>query len=113
MNWDEISNGLTYRSAPIVERRKRILHEARLLIAKVGHENFSVRELARRANVAQKTLYNAFGSKEAIVTSAIVQYARDLRDTVERDQVHPSLETTLERMIHINSRNLHKRSYIV
>lgn len=113
MNWDDLSAVLTYRSAPIVERRERILREARFLIAKAGHENFSIRELARRANVAQKTLYNAFGSKEGIVTSAIVQDARDLIDRIGLDQEHPSLATTLERMIYINSWNLQMRSYLI
>jgi AcrR family transcriptional regulator len=102
-----------YNSTLILERRERILREARLMIAEVGHENFSIRELAKRAGVAQKTLYNAFDSKDGIVSAAIVQFAHELVATAKTDEEHPSLEGTLRRMVHINSRMLAIRSYLV
>jgi TetR/AcrR family transcriptional regulator, cholesterol catabolism regulator len=102
-----------YNSTQILERRERILREARLMIAEVGHDNFSIRELARRAGVAQKTLYNAFDSKDGIVSSAIVQFAHELVATAGTDEANPSLAGTLQRMVHINTRLLNIRAYMV
>jgi AcrR family transcriptional regulator len=113
MNWHDPSNALIYKSAPILERRKRILREARRLIAETGYENFSIRELARRAKVAEKTLYNAFGSKEGIVCSAFVQFAQDHLKKIDLAGTSPSLASTLERMVHFNTQNFQMRSYLV
>lgn len=40
------------------------------LISEQGIDNFSLRALSLRARVAQKTLYNSFGSKEALISTA-------------------------------------------
>jgi AcrR family transcriptional regulator len=102
---------LIYKSPTIYERRRRILHEARVMISELGYENFSIRELARRADVAQRTLYNAFGSRENIVTNAIFQYSKEFSDNVA--YVHPphTLRGRLERTIKVHSRNLQIRPY--
>jgi AcrR family transcriptional regulator len=113
VNLDNPSSSLTYKSVPIVERRRRILREARLMIAEAGHENFSIRELARRAGVAQKTLYNAFGSKAGIVSSAIVQFAQDLLTRIDVDEEHPSLRNSLTRMVYFNHNAVKVRSYMI
>jgi AcrR family transcriptional regulator len=60
-----------YDSALMHERRRRILEETRRVIEENGIENLSMRELCKRADVAQRTLYNAFGSKDHIVGLAI------------------------------------------
>lgn len=60
-----------YDSALMHERRQRILKETRRVIEENGIENLSMRELCKRADVAQRTLYNAFGSKDRIVGLAI------------------------------------------
>src|SRR3954453_14424586 len=60
-----------YDSVLMHERRQRILAETRRVIEEHGIENLSMRELCKRANVAQRTLYNAFGSKDLIVGLAI------------------------------------------
>ncbi len=55
----------------MADRRQRILAEARAMLDAMGVETFTIRELSRRADVAPRTLYNLFGSKEDILASAI------------------------------------------
>jgi AcrR family transcriptional regulator len=55
----------------MADRRRRILAEAQAMIEELGVQGFTIRELSRRADVAQRTLYNQFGSKEDIIASAI------------------------------------------
>lgn len=83
------------------------------MIAEVGLEQFNIRELARRADVAQKTLYNAFGNKDGIISSAILQFVEELISASRDDEEHPSLQETLRYMIFINHRLLSIRSYLV
>lgn len=103
----------SYNSSAIIERRQRILREARLIIAEVGYDNFSIRKLASCADVAQKTLYNAFGSKDGIISCAIIQFAEEMTGDAGTDEAHPSLEGSLRRMLFINSRVMRVRSYLV
>jgi len=102
---------LIYKSASIFERRRRILREARSLISERGYENFNVRELARRAKVAQRTLYNAFGSRENIVINAIYQYQSDFTEHVHFDSSPLTLLGRIERTVKVHSRNLQIRPY--
>jgi len=60
-----------YASPLMADRKNRILSEAQKLLDEAGVDGFTIRELSRRAGVAQRTLYNVFGSKEEIVASAI------------------------------------------
>lgn len=62
----------------MLARRHRILLEAQRLLDEAGVEGFTIRELSRRAKVAQRTLYNVFGSKEEIVASTIEERHRSL-----------------------------------
>jgi len=63
-----------YASPLMADRKDRILSEAQRLLDEKGVKGFTIRELSRRADVAQRTLYNVFGSKEDIIVSAIEQY---------------------------------------
>lgn len=49
------------------ERRGRILATARQIMAQDGYEGLSMRRLAKAARVSVPTLYNYFGSKQAIL----------------------------------------------
>jgi AcrR family transcriptional regulator len=102
---------LIYRSSTIFERRRRIMHETRAMISESGYESFNVRELARRAGVAQRTLYNAFGSRENIIISAIYQYSDDFAEHTHYAHVGHTLLGRLERAIKVHSRNLQIRPY--
>lgn len=59
-----------YLSAAITERRQRILGATMALISECGIDGFNLGDLSRRAKVAQKTLYNSFGSKETLISAA-------------------------------------------
>jgi TetR/AcrR family transcriptional repressor of uid operon len=67
----EVTERRRYDSPVMADRRRRILAEAQAIIDELGVEGFTIRELSRRAGVAQRTLYNQFGSKEDILASAI------------------------------------------
>jgi AcrR family transcriptional regulator len=105
------AKALVYQSVGIHERRKRILREARLMVLEVGYENFNIRELAVRAGVALKTLYNAFDSKESIIACSIIGYAQEFSDNIRLKNDEFTLRGKLERLIKVHSRNLQIRPY--
>jgi AcrR family transcriptional regulator len=100
-----------YSSEVIQERRKRILRETRMLIAEDGIERFSIRRLCLRAEVAQRTLYNAFGNKDRMIALAIqeafVRVYHDTRFNTPAD----TLDGMLNRLIHVQQRNFFARNY--
>jgi len=59
------------------ERRARIGKAARKLLAERGYEGLTMRDLANAARVAVPTLYNLFGSKDAILVAELEAHARD------------------------------------
>jgi AcrR family transcriptional regulator len=102
---------LVYKSRNIYERRRRILREARKMLSESGLAKFSVRELCIRAGIAPKTLYNAYGSKESVIATAIRQYLADFNDRVKYKFSDVTLEGRLERLIKVHSRNIQVRQY--
>ena len=64
----------------MLARRHRILLEAQKLLDEQGVEGFTIRELSKRAKVAQRPLYNVFGSKEEIVASTIEKRHKSLME---------------------------------
>lgn len=59
-----------------LRRRARILSIAREMIEEFGYEGVRVRALADRSAVSPKTLYDEFGSKDALLGKAIEERAR-------------------------------------
>jgi len=57
------------------ERRARILAAARKLVAERGYDGLTMRDLARTARVSVPTLYNLFGSKDAILVAELQSWA--------------------------------------
>ena len=57
------------------ERRQRILAAARKLVAERGYDGLTMRDLARAARVSVPTLYNLFGSKDAILVAELETWA--------------------------------------
>jgi AcrR family transcriptional regulator len=53
------------------ERRGRILAAARRLVAERGYDGLTMRDLAHAARVSVPTLYNLFGSKDAILAAEL------------------------------------------
>jgi AcrR family transcriptional regulator len=60
------------------ERRARIGKVARQLVVERGYEGLTMRELAQKARVAVPTLYNLFGSKDAILGAELEASARQV-----------------------------------
>jgi AcrR family transcriptional regulator len=58
------------------ERRERIRAAARRLVADRGYAGLTMRDLARAARVSVPTLYNLFGSKDAILTAELESSVR-------------------------------------
>ena len=52
------------------ERRRRILDVARKLTAEQGYEAVSMRTIAAKSGVAEKTLYNIFVTKDRLIATA-------------------------------------------
>lgn len=59
-------------------RRETILAAARDLIAERGYDGVTMRELADRANVALKTLYQQYDNKENLLITAVEQRHREV-----------------------------------
>ncbi len=106
-----VGNPLVYSSPLMQERRRRILKETRKLIAQKGLANFSVRELCKQADIAQRTLYNHFSSKERVAALAIKEAFDEIRYNVNFKTSATSIEGMIDRAIAINSRNLRARNY--
>jgi AcrR family transcriptional regulator len=100
-----------YSSPSIKARRHRILDETRRMIGEVGIANLSMDEVARRAEVAKRTLYNAFQSKERLVAAAIHQYFEDYASRISYTSPDQTLERLIERLIVVARRNLEIRNY--
>lgn len=57
------------------ERRDRICRAARKLVGERGYAGLTMRDLARAARVSVPTLYNLFGSKDAILLAELQSIA--------------------------------------
>ncbi len=77
----------SYASVAMRARRKRILAAARCAIEDLGWHGCGMREIGIRADVATRTMYKIFGSREQLLVSAI----EDLRD--EAEHLFPSPTT--------------------
>lgn len=100
-----------YASSSIQARRRRILQETRRMIAEKGIDGFSVRVLCRNADVAQRTLYNAFQSKDRLIAIAIRETYEDINRHIGYKTAATTLEGIIDRLISVNSRNLKARNY--
>lgn len=100
-----------YSSPSIIARRHRIVDETRRMIGEVGIANLSMDDVAQRANVAKRTLYNAFQSKEHLVASAISKYFEDCETKVDYSNEAVTLEWMIERLVIVAQRNLAVRNY--
>ena len=60
-----------YASTKMADRRARILKAARKYVADVGYESVTTRGLAERAGVSPATLFNIYGSKEALIAASV------------------------------------------
>lgn len=102
----------TYSSPAIRARRQRILDETRRMIAEEGLLNFNMNELCKRADVAKRTLYNAFQTREQLIAIAISEYFQEYVDRIPYSAPPGTLQHNLERLISVTRRNVRIRNYI-
>lgn len=93
------------------ERRRRILREARKLLVQRGLEGFTFRELCKNADVAQRTIYNAFGGKERVMAMAIRQYYDQFVESIPHAFTAQTLDGVLEQLIYTHVRNGDIKNY--
>src|SRR3546814_8084646 len=70
-----------------------------------------MREISKRANVAPKTLYNAFGDRDRLIGCAIREVYDAVRQTAQFRTSDRTLEGLLDRAIVLNRGNLNARNY--
>lgn len=100
-----------YSSPSIMARRHRILSETQRLIGEVGVANVSLDDVARRADVAKRTLYNVFLSKERLIATAIRQYFDDVVANIGFSAPPLSLDHMIERMLNMGIYSIKARNY--
>jgi TetR/AcrR family transcriptional repressor of uid operon len=100
-----------YGSQVMADRRQRILAQAQALIDEVGVEGFTIRDLSRRADVAPRTLYNLFGSKEDIVASAIHDHFAGLLANVSPPPPAADFAENLRRIDTLLDRTIELKRY--
>lgn len=101
-----------YASEAMLERRRRILVEARALIIECGVAGLTLSELGQRAGVAKQTLYYAYGSKEAVVSAAILDYFEEYEARIPYRAAHGTIDRLIERLVGIGERNLGIPNYV-
>lgn len=78
------------------ERLARILDTTRQMLAEVGEEGVTIRNLAARSQVAPATLYNRFGNKDHLICVAVVDHYRTVRSIASQAEKDPG---PLERLV--------------
>jgi len=77
------------------ERRARILHAARELIAERGYAGLTMRDLAHASRVSVPTLYNLFGGKQAILLGELEQTFASVVASIESVPTGSTVERAL------------------
>jgi AcrR family transcriptional regulator len=101
------------KSSPaMLDRRWRILSEARRIISADGPAGFNMRDLGKRADVSTKTLYNAFGSKETLIALAILSYFEKFMAHVHFEEPATTFEGALYRQTTSTLRDVEFPNYM-
>lgn len=75
-----------------LRRRERILSAARELISKQGYEGVKMRDLAKASDVAPKTLYHQFGSKEELLSTAVEERFRRTYQAIDSAEIDRGID---------------------
>lgn len=102
---------LLYSSDSILERRRRLLRETRQMLSEVGLEGFSVRKLCQRAEVAQRTFYNAFSSKDRLIALAIRDAYDEFQKFISYRTDAQTVAGIVDRTLSTNRRNFKIKNY--
>jgi AcrR family transcriptional regulator len=72
--------------AEVTGKRGQILRELRRQIGSRGIASITIRDLAAASGVATKTLYNLFGSKDALISETIRYTYRDVMGAIDKNK---------------------------
>ena len=75
-----------------LRRRERILSAARELISRHGYEGVRMRDLARAADVAPKTLYHQFENKENLLRTAVEARYRSTYEAIDSAEIDRGID---------------------
>jgi len=100
-----------YSSPSIKARRHRILAETRKIIPEHGIAGVSMEDVAKRAGVAKRTIYNAYQSKERMIAAAIHEYFEEYATRLTFHTEEATLDRMIERLAVVARRNLRIRNY--
>ena len=75
-----------------LRRRERILSAARELISKQGYDGVKMRDLAKAADVAPKTLYHQFESKEKLLRTAVEERYRRTYQAIDDAEIERGID---------------------
>ncbi|TNE41569.1 MAG: TetR/AcrR family transcriptional regulator [Sphingomonadales bacterium] len=100
-----------YASPLIKARRHRILTETRKIISEQGIAGIAMEDVANRAGVAKRTIYNAFQSKERLIAAAIQQYFNEYATRLTFETEEATVDRIIERLAIVARRNLKIRNY--
>jgi AcrR family transcriptional regulator len=81
------------------QTRELIAETARRLFAERGFERVSVAEIARTADVSEKTVFNYFPTKEDLVYWRLESFEQELLDTVRERDVGESILEAFGRFV--------------
>jgi len=97
---DERNGSLGVRERGKRETRKRLQHAAKELFEERGYDEVTVAEIAARAGVSAKTLFQHFGSKEDLLIAELDEVHDDLIRTLSnRDPNQTPLEAVTSWLI--------------
>lgn len=84
-------------SAAQVARHAKILEETKRLMGEIGADQMTVRDLAAASGVAPGTIFNRFGSKDQVISMAVLDHF----ETVIRVRInnYESVKTPLEKLM--------------
>lgn len=74
------STARVYNSPKLVERQANILEAARRALTEKGFLGVTMQDIAERADVTRKTLYNTYGSRDDLLLAAILEVVHGYRD---------------------------------
>lgn len=86
-----------YESPRQLQRQSNILATVRAMLEEVGYDGMTIRGLAKRAGVAQGTLYNLYGGKDALVLAAVDDLLSQLSGTAVEEAPSGGLEAIFAR----------------
>lgn len=75
-----------------LRRRERILSAARELIARQGYDGVKMRDLAKAADVAPKTLYHQFENKENLLRTAVEERYRRTYRAIDNAEIERGID---------------------